>query len=103
MLHLLNFQIQLLPRSQKIDALIKRVVEKESRDRFRKSAVPAQRLQVSWTISRLREIVFLSKNDAVVTRPFCLVESCSQDATANVGVRSVYLTTVLYYHLSVVH
>ena len=34
-----------------------------------------------------------------VTRLFCLVESCSQDAAANVGVLSVYLTTVLFYHL----
>ena len=34
-----------------------------------------------------------------VTRPFCLVESHSQDAAANAGVLSVNLTTVLYYHL----
>ena len=33
-----------------------------------------------------------------VTRPFCLVESHSQDAAANEGMLSVYLTTVLYYH-----
>ena len=34
-----------------------------------------------------------------VMRPFCLVVSRSQDAAANAGVRSVYLTTFLYYHL----
>ena len=34
-----------------------------------------------------------------VTRPLCLVESRSQDTTANPGVFSVYLTTILYYHL----
>ena len=31
-------------------------------------------------------------------RPFCLFESHSQDAAANAGVLSVYLTTILYYH-----
>ena len=31
-------------------------------------------------------------------RPFCLVESRAQDAAANVGVLSVYLITILYYH-----
>ena len=34
-----------------------------------------------------------------VTRPFCLVESRWQDAAANVGVLSVYLTIILYNHL----
>ena len=34
--------------------------------------------------------------------PFCLVESRSQDAAANTGVLSVYLTTILYYHLQLV-
>ena len=31
-------------------------------------------------------------------RPFCLVEPCSQDAAANAGVLSVYLTLILYHH-----
>ena len=35
----------------------------------------------------------------LVMRPFCLVESCSKDDAANVGMLSVYLTTILYYHL----
>ena len=30
-------------------------------------------------------------------RPFCLVKSRSQDAAANAGVLSVYLTTILYH------
>ena len=34
----------------------------------------------------------------VVMRPFCLVESHSQDAAVNVGVLSVYLTTILCIH-----
>ena len=34
----------------------------------------------------------------IVTRPFCLVESRSQDAAANAGVLSVYLTNILHYH-----
>ena len=33
-----------------------------------------------------------------VTRPLCLVRSRSQYAAASVGVLSVYLTTILYYH-----
>ena len=33
-----------------------------------------------------------------VMRPFCLVEPCSQDAAANAGVLSVYLTTILFYN-----
>ena len=32
-------------------------------------------------------------------RPLCQVKSCSQDAAANAGVLSVYLTTIMYYHL----
>ena len=31
-------------------------------------------------------------------RPFCLVEPSSQDAAANVGGLSVYLSLILYYH-----
>ena len=34
----------------------------------------------------------------VVTRPFCLVKSRSQDAAANAAMLSVYLSTILYYH-----
>ena len=34
-----------------------------------------------------------------VMRPFCLVESRSQDAATNAGVLSVYLTTILHLHL----
>ena len=34
----------------------------------------------------------------IVMRPFCLVESCSQDTNTNVGVLSVYPTTILYHH-----
>ena len=31
-----------------------------------------------------------------VMRPLCLVESHSQDAAANAGMLSVYLTTIMY-------
>ena len=34
-----------------------------------------------------------------VMRTFCLVESRSQDAAANVGVLSVYLTTILLFDI----
>ena len=36
--------------------------------------------------------------NSIVMRPFCLVESRTQDATTNAGVLSVYLTTILYHH-----
>ena len=38
------------------------------------------------------------KGAMTVTRPFFLVESWSQDAAANAGMLSVYLTAILYYH-----
>ena len=43
--------------------------------------------------------IVLSNSVSFVMRPFCLVESCSQDAAANAGVLSVYLTTILCNHL----
>ena len=46
----------------------------------------------------VREIIL----NIAVTKPFFLVESCSQDTTANVGVLYVYLTIILYYHRQIV-
>ena len=39
------------------------------------------------------------KKNQIVTRQLCLIESRSQDAAANAGVLSVYLTTIMFIHI----
>ena len=48
-------------------------------------------------------ILMSNYGNHLVSRPFCLVESHSQDTAANAGVLSVYLTTARELHPLVEH